>query len=136
MSVFETVLPAVLTAPDQRWEVNAELRERLCLTDDGVLHIVNGYGAEPYVLVFIDRLRRAGVKHTTRYVSAEALHDLYRGVSASAGGLASALTRGWIRPAASTTRWWKFCAMPRRPGPVTFTFSHSKRPPVALSGAR
>jgi type II secretory ATPase GspE/PulE/Tfp pilus assembly ATPase PilB-like protein len=86
MTALETILPpAVLTAPGKKWEVNAELRERLCLTDDQVLHIAVGYGADPFVLVFIEKLKRAGVIHTTEYVEPEALASLYRGVAALPG---------------------------------------------------
>lgn len=87
MTVLETQLPVptVLTTPGKPWEVNAELRERLCLTDDQVLHIAVGYGADPFVLVFIERLKRAGVTHTTLYVEPEVLAGLYRGVAALPG---------------------------------------------------
>lgn len=91
MTQLETLPPAlnVLTAPGKAWEVSAELRERLCLTDDQVLHIADGYGADPFVLVFMDRLRRGGVSHTTRYVDPEVLAGLYRG-AVDASGMAKA----------------------------------------------
>lgn len=91
MTAFEATLPAsasapvALTAPGQRWAVNDALRHRLCLTDDQVLHIVIGYGADPFVLGFIGKLKRAGFEFTTCYVTPEDLNGLYQGVAAANG---------------------------------------------------
>jgi type II secretory ATPase GspE/PulE/Tfp pilus assembly ATPase PilB-like protein len=49
----------------------------LCFTTDTTLHVVDGYGANPFVLSFIDRLRRSGIKPTIVYVTPEALKSLY-----------------------------------------------------------
>jgi len=77
--------PVVLTAPGERWEVDPELREKLCLTDDNVLHVVDGYGGNHFVMAFVERLRRAGIQHTTDYVKPELLKTLYRGVASVPG---------------------------------------------------
>lgn len=86
MTVLQALLPpTVLTAPGEQWEVTAELREKLCLTDDNVLHVVDGYGGNPFVMAFVERLRRAGLTHNTVYVTPEHLKVLYRGVAAVPG---------------------------------------------------
>lgn len=66
-----------LTGPGEKWELDEDLRALVCLTTDNVLSVVDGYGANAYVLAFVDRLRRAGVKATTTYVTPEALNALY-----------------------------------------------------------
>lgn len=86
MTSLAILAPVPLTAPGQTWEVDVELREKLCLTSDGVLHVVDGYGGNHFVMAFVERLRRAGFKHSTEYVKPELLQTLYRGyVGASVG---------------------------------------------------
>lgn len=87
MNALQNTLPAVvpvkpaatLSGPGEIWEVSAELRQILCLTDDRVLHIVDGYAADPFVLGYMERLKRAGFKHASNYVSPEDLKSFYRG---------------------------------------------------------
>ncbi|WP_324729568.1 GspE/PulE family protein [Pseudomonas chlororaphis] len=79
------VITRVLTVPGGRWEIDADLREKLCLTDDGVLHIVEGYGGNPFVLAFKDRLHRAGHEHDVEYVTPEHIKQLYHGVPVTTG---------------------------------------------------
>lgn len=79
-------LPEVLSSPGSPWAVDLELRDKLCLTDDHVVHVVDGYGADPFVLAFVERLRRAGIKSTTAYVQPEYLKALYKGASLSGSG--------------------------------------------------
>lgn len=77
--------PAItLSGPGEPWEVSEDLRALLCLTSNHVLSVVDGYGADPFVLSFVDKLRRARFKHTTEYVTPEALNALY-GIKAVAG---------------------------------------------------
>lgn len=87
MTVLEAAphAPTALTAPGKPWAVKDDLRTRLCLTDDGVLHIVDGYAADPFVLAFIGKLKRSGLLYTTCYVTPEQLNGLYQGVAASSG---------------------------------------------------
>lgn len=82
MTAQQTTLPRpiVLTVPGGRWEIDSNLRQNICLTDDNVLHIVNGYHGSPFVLSFLDRLTRAGHKPDIQYVTPETLKQLYHGV--------------------------------------------------------
>lgn len=66
-----------LSGPGEKWEAGADLRAMLCLTADFVLHVAEGYGANPYVLSYKDKLRRAGQRVETLYVSPEAIKTLY-----------------------------------------------------------
>ena len=73
-----------LTGPGGLWEVDPHLRTLICLTTDNVLHIVDGYGADPYVRSFIARLRRHNVAHTTVYVTPEVIRAFYGAIKFSA----------------------------------------------------
>ena len=71
----------VLSGPGGPWAVDLDLQKKLCLTDDHVVHVVTGYGADPFVLAFVERLRRSGIKSTTEYVLPEFLKGMYQGAS-------------------------------------------------------
>ncbi|WP_375122206.1 GspE/PulE family protein [Pseudomonas sp. LW8] len=86
MTSLAILTPVPLTAPGQTWEVDAELREKLCLTNDGVLHVVDGYGGNHFVMAFVERLRRARFNHSTEYVKPEHLQALYRGYGGAVVG--------------------------------------------------
>lgn len=89
MTAHQNTLPALIPAipastlsgPGEKWEVTPELRQILCLTDDHVLHIVDGYAADPFVLGYMERLKRAGFRHESNYVTPEELKSLYRGAA-------------------------------------------------------
>lgn len=81
MTSAQNVPRLPLTGAGERWEVNPQLRQLLCLTDDNVLHIVDGYAADPFVFGFQELIRRGGVKYTIATVTPEQLQELYRGVT-------------------------------------------------------
>ncbi|BAU77395.1 general secretion pathway protein E (plasmid) [Metapseudomonas furukawaii] len=73
-----------LTAEGERFgNINPELRQLICLTDDDVLHIVDGYEADPFVLAFQDTVRRAGIKAELASVTPEQLKELYQGITSA-----------------------------------------------------
>lgn len=76
MTVME-LPPSVLSGQGGKWEAPQDLRAMLCLTSDYVLHIVEGYGANHFVLSYSEKLRRAGHVVTQKYVSPEAINALY-----------------------------------------------------------
>lgn len=80
MTAMQSVVPVVLTAPGGRWEIDGELRQKLCLTDDQILHVVDGYGGDPYVLAFYERVKRSGGTLEWNWVTPEALRQMYQGV--------------------------------------------------------
>lgn len=59
------------------YEMDSLLRQRACFTSDGLLHIVNGYEADPFLMAYEDRLSRARVDFTRTYVTTEELHSIY-----------------------------------------------------------
>jgi len=69
-----------LTGPGEQFEVSDQLRSLLCLTTDHVLHVVDGYGADQYVLAFISKVRRALGKPTVVYVTPEVIKAFYGGI--------------------------------------------------------
>lgn len=94
-----TVVPPLLgtlTGPGEQWEVDADLRQLLCLTTDHQLHIADGYGADHSVLAFIARLRRHRILPTLIYVTPEALSALY-GKAFNAGDQGAAKYAGQSR---------------------------------------
>jgi type II secretory ATPase GspE/PulE/Tfp pilus assembly ATPase PilB-like protein len=77
-----------------QWEVEPHLQQKACLTDDGILHIVNGYEADAFLLAFEHRLTRAGVTFERDYVTSEQLHALYAEIgSTSSSNRANTLSR-------------------------------------------
>lgn len=81
MSNLNQVPRFPLTCVGGKWEVSAALRQLLCLTDDGVLHIVDGYEGDHFVFGFQELIRRNGVKFTISTVTPEQLNALYNGTS-------------------------------------------------------
>lgn len=79
----------VLSSQGGRFEANVRLQQLLCLTDDQVLHIVDGYESDPFVLGYQELLRRNSYKVEIQSVTPEQLQKLYRG-----GALASAVRAG------------------------------------------
>lgn len=80
-----------LTGPGEQFEVSEYLRALLCLTTDHVLHVVDGYGADQYVLAFISKVRRAiQGRPTITYVTPEVIKAFYGGVKATAASGGSA----------------------------------------------
>lgn len=74
-------VPAVLTAPGGRYEIDGELRQKFCLTSDLVLHVVDGYAADAFVQAFVERVRRTeGKSPAWNFVTPEALSQMYKGV--------------------------------------------------------
>lgn len=80
MTAMQSLVPVVLTAPGGRWEIDGELRQKLCLTDDQILHVVDGYGGDPYVLAFYERIKRSGGTPEWNWVTPEVLREMYQGV--------------------------------------------------------
>lgn len=74
--------PVLLTAPGGQFEVDEDLRKKLCLTGDRILYVVNGYGGDPYVQAFSERVRRAaGRAPEMHLVTPEEISQMYRGVT-------------------------------------------------------
>lgn len=94
MTAQQTTLPALipvrtvstLSGPGEKWEVTEALRHLLCLMDDHTLHIVDGYAADPFVLGYMERLKRAGYTYETNYVTPEQLKSLYQGTATASTG--------------------------------------------------
>jgi len=69
---------STLSGPGEPYEVDADLAQLLCLTSDGVLHVATGYGADPYVLAYAERVRRKGMKIIERrFGTPEDIQRLY-----------------------------------------------------------
>lgn len=66
-----------LSGEGQLFAAASDVRQMLCLTSDYVLHVVDGYGANQFVLAFKEKVRRAGHRVETKYVSPEAIKALY-----------------------------------------------------------
>lgn len=79
MNTIASLPTPPLTARGQKFDISSDLRRIVCLTADGVLHIVSGYQTDPHVFAFRDTLRRANYKvESEKYVSAEELSALYK----------------------------------------------------------
>lgn len=86
MTDLNIVTPrVVLSGQGGRFEASGRLREMVCLTDDHMLHIVDGYESDPLVLGYQELLRRRSFKVEVDSVTPEQLQILYRiGAQASA----------------------------------------------------
>lgn len=77
LAVIEPASLTTLSGPGERWEVDEYLRSLLCLTSDHVLHIVNGYAADPHVLAYVARLSRSVGRPELKYVTPEEVQRFY-----------------------------------------------------------
>jgi type II secretory ATPase GspE/PulE/Tfp pilus assembly ATPase PilB-like protein len=66
-----------LTALGGKFEVTKELREMICLTEDGILYISDSHASDHFVLGFIERLRKEDEKFTMERVPLRQIQELY-----------------------------------------------------------
>ncbi|WP_122423041.1 GspE/PulE family protein [Pseudomonas viridiflava] len=78
LAVIEVQPVTTLSGPGERLEVDDHLRGVVCLTSDNIVHVVNGYAADPHVLAYIARVSRlVGSRPGVEYVTPEEVQKLY-----------------------------------------------------------
>lgn len=80
----------VLSGPGGTWEAPLDVRDKVCFTDDGVLHVDPQYRADPYVLAYETEIRSKGVQARERAASYSDIKKLYENDSGSGDGASQA----------------------------------------------